>query len=53
MLRGEGMLGCDELTTQPGTGADNCIDGEKSPEETIKALLNNQSGVRELVLITN
>ena len=47
------MLGCDELTTQPGTGAENCIDGEKSPEKTIKALLNNQSRVREGVLVTD
>ena len=29
ILRKERMLECDELTTQPGTGAENCTDGEK------------------------
>ena len=41
--------GADKLAAQPGTEADDCIDGEKSPEKTIKALLNYKSGVRERV----
>ena len=41
----------NERTTQPGTGAENFLDGEKSPEMTIKALLNKKSGVRERVSI--
>ena len=39
--------GADKLVTQPVTEADNYIDGEKSPEMTIKALLNTESGVGE------
>ena len=43
----------NELTTQPGTAAEKFMDGVKSPEMTVKALLNNQPGVRERVLKSN
>ena len=44
--------GDDNQQAQLGRGADNYKDEEKSPEMTVKALLNNQSGVGERVLVT-
>ena len=42
---------CGEKTEN--CGADICRDGENSPEKTLKALLNNQSGAREHATIIN
>ena len=47
------MPGNEHLLRQPSQGADNCMDGENRPEMTVKALLNNQSGVRERVSTVN